>query len=131
MENYLALIITAMLSLGAGAVVMWVVINNLQKTKANSIIKEAEEKAEVMKKDRLLEAKEKFLQLKSEHDKEVSQRNQQILKEENKLKQMENTLKQKIESSQINFYFKLISSKNYLVITYIFYQCITLLIAIA
>jgi ribonuclease Y len=100
MENYLALIITAMLSLGAGAVVMWVVINNLQKTKANSIIKEAEEKAEVMKKDRLLEAKEKFLQLKSEHDKEVSQRNQQILKEENKLKQMENTLKQKIESSQ-------------------------------
>jgi ribonuclease Y len=100
MENYLALIITAMLSLGAGAAVMWVVINNLQKTKANSIIKEAEEKAEVMKKDRLLEAKEKFLQLKSEHDRDVTQRNQQILKEENKLKQMENTLKQKIESSQ-------------------------------
>ena len=89
-----------MLSLGAGAAVMWVVINNLQKTKANSIIKEAEEKAEVMKKDRLLEAKEKFLQLKSEHDRDVTQRNQQILKEENKLKQMENTLKQKIESSQ-------------------------------
>jgi uncharacterized pyridoxal phosphate-containing UPF0001 family protein len=43
MENYLALIITAMLSLGAGAAVMWVVINNLQKTKAHSIIKEAEE----------------------------------------------------------------------------------------
>ncbi len=100
MENYLALIITAMLSLGAGAAVMWVVINNLQKSKAQSILKEAEEKAEVMKKDRLLEAKEKFLQLKSEHDKEVSQRNQQILKEENKLKQMENTLKQKIESNQ-------------------------------
>ncbi len=100
MENYLALIITAMLALGAGAAVMWVVINNLQKSKAQTIIKEAEEKAEVMKKDRLLEAREKFLQLKSEHDKEVSQRNQQILKEENKLKQMENTLKQKIETSQ-------------------------------
>ncbi len=100
MENYLALIITAMLSIVAGAAVMWVVINNLQKTKANSIIKEAEEKAEVMKKDRLLEAKEKFLQLKSEHDRDVTQRNQQILKEENKLKQMENTLKQKLESSQ-------------------------------
>lgn len=99
MEIYLVVII-AMLALGAGAAVMWVLQNNLLKSKSQTILREAEEKAEIMKKDRLLEAKEKFLQLKADHDKEVTQRNQQILKEENKIKQMENTLKQKMESYQ-------------------------------
>ena len=99
MEIYLVVII-AMLTFGGGAVVMWVVNNNLLKSKSAQIIKEAEEKAEVMKKDRLLEAKEKFLQLKAEHEKDVNSRNAQILKEENKIKQQENTLKQKLEAAQ-------------------------------
>jgi len=54
----------------------------------------------VLKKDKLLEAKEKILQLKAEHEKEALNRNQQLLKEENKLKQLENSLKQKIENTQ-------------------------------
>lgn len=99
MEIYLV-IIFVMLSLGAGAAVMWVVNNNLSKSKSAQIIKEAEEKAEVIKKDKLLEAKEKFLQLKAEHEKEVNQRNANILKEENKIKQQENSLKQKLENAQ-------------------------------
>jgi ribonuclease Y len=82
MEIYLV-IIFVMLALGAGAAVMWMVNNNLSQSKAAQIIKEAEEKAEVLKKDKLLEAKEKFLQLKAEHEREVNQRNAQILKEEN------------------------------------------------
>lgn len=99
MEIYLVVII-AMLTFGAGAAVMWVVNNNLLTAKAKQIVKEAEEKAEVLKKDRLLEAKEKFLQLKAEHEKDVNARNAQILKEENKIKQQENTLKQKLEAAQ-------------------------------
>ncbi|MCG9881559.1 MAG: ribonuclease Y, partial [Bacteroidia bacterium] len=99
MEIYLVIII-AMLAVGAGAVAMWVVNNNLSKSKAAQIIKEAEEKAEVLKKDKLLEAKEKFLQLKAEHEKEVNQRNAQILKEENKIKQLEQSLKSKIDNTQ-------------------------------
>jgi ribonuclease Y len=94
------LIIIAMLSLGAGAAIMWVVNNNNLKTKSVQIIKDAEEKAEVLKKDKLLEAKEKFFQLKSEHDKEVNNRNAQILKEENRIKQIEQSLKQKTEAAQ-------------------------------
>jgi ribonuclease Y len=41
---------------------------NIEKKNAN-IIKEAEEKGEVIKKEKILQAKEKFLQLKTEHDK--------------------------------------------------------------
>ncbi|MFY8190572.1 MAG: ribonuclease Y, partial [Bacteroidia bacterium] len=99
MEIYLV-IIFVMLALGAGAAVMWMVNNNLSQSKAAQIIKEAEEKAEVLKKDKLLEAKEKFLQLKAEHEREVNQRNAQILKEENKIKQQEQSLKSKMENSQ-------------------------------
>jgi ribonuclease Y len=99
MEIYLV-IIFVMLSLGAGAAVMWMVNNNLSQSKSAQIIKEAEEKAEILKKDKLLEAKEKFLQLKAEHENEVNQRNANILKEENKIKQQEQSLKSKMENTQ-------------------------------
>jgi len=93
-------IIIGMIALGTGAAVMWALNNSMMKNKATAILKEAEEKAEVLKKDKLLEAKEKILQLKAEHEKEALNRNQQLLKEENKLKQLENSLKQKIENTQ-------------------------------
>lgn len=93
-------IIIAMVALGAGAALMWALNNSILKKKAEALLKEAEEKAEVLKKDRLLEAKEKSLQLKAEHEKEVMARNQQLLKEENKLKQLEQSLKTKIENQQ-------------------------------
>jgi ribonuclease Y len=79
---------------------MWMVNNNLSQSKSAQIIKEAEEKAEILKKDKLLEAKEKFLQLKAEHENEVNQRNANILKEENKIKQQEQSLKSKMENTQ-------------------------------
>ncbi len=99
MEIYLVVILV-MLGLGAGAVTAWVLLNNMQKSKATQIVKEAEEKAEMLKKDKILEAKERFLILKAEHEKEVNLRNQNILKEENKIKQQEQSLKQKMENSQ-------------------------------
>ncbi|MCA0426825.1 MAG: ribonuclease Y [Bacteroidetes bacterium] len=99
MEFYLVIII-AMVALGVGAGLMWVLNNTLLKNRSTEIIKEAENKAEILKKDKLLEAKERFLQLKAEHEKEITARNQQILKEENKIKQQEQSLKQKLENAQ-------------------------------
>jgi ribonuclease Y len=99
MEIYLV-IIFIMISLGVGAGIMWVVNNNILKSRSQEIIREAETKAEILKKDKLLEAKERFLQLKSEHDKDITNRNQQILKEENKIKQQEQSIKQKLENAQ-------------------------------
>lgn len=93
-------IIIAMVALGVGAALMWVLNNSILKSKAQAILNEAQEKAEILKKDKLLEAKEKSLQLKAEHEKEVLARNQQLLKEENKLKQLEQNLKTRIENVQ-------------------------------
>jgi len=66
--------------------------------KVKSIIKEADQEAEHLKKKKLLEAKEKFLQLKSEHEKEVSHRNNTISQKENTLRQKEQSVNQKLEN---------------------------------
>lgn len=62
---------------------------------AQQIVNEAEIKAENIKKEKQLEAKEKFVQLKSEYDKNVQQRNQKINDAENRVRQKEQSLNQK------------------------------------
>ena len=70
------------------------------KSRYDTIIKEAETEAEVIKKNKLLEVKEKFLNKKSELEKEVALRNLKIQQAENKLKQREMMLGQKNEELQ-------------------------------
>ena len=70
------------------------------KSKYDSILKEAETEAEVIKKNKLLEVKEKFLNKKADLEKEVSLRNQKIQQAENKLKQLELVLNQRQEEIQ-------------------------------
>ncbi|EGF52785.1 ribonucrease Y [Bacteroides clarus YIT 12056] len=70
------------------------------KSKYDSILKEAEAEAEVIKKNKLLEVKEKFLNKKADLEKEVSLRNQKIQQAENKLKQRELVLNQRQEEIQ-------------------------------
>ncbi|WP_418916064.1 ribonuclease Y, partial [Alistipes ihumii] len=47
---------------------------------------------EMIKKERILQAKEKFIQLKSEHDRAVNERNQKIAQSEQRAKQIESNL---------------------------------------
>ncbi|MFW5890385.1 MAG: ribonuclease Y [Marinilabiliaceae bacterium] len=84
----------------AGGGVAWVLIYKVFKSRSKKIIREAEAEAEVIKKDKILQAKEKFLQLKAEHEKEINARNSKILAAENKLKQKENNFSQKMEELQ-------------------------------
>ena len=65
------------------------------EARANSVIKEAELKAENLKREKLLEAKEKFVQLKADHDRDVLERSKKINESENKIKQKENSINQK------------------------------------
>ncbi len=80
-----------------GALVGYTLFRYVMKNKYNSILKEAQEEAEVIKKNKLLEVKEKFLNKKADLEKEVAQRNQRIQQAENKLKQRELMLNQKQE----------------------------------
>lgn len=69
------------------------------QNKVKKILKDAENNAEILKKNKLLEAKEKFLQLKAEYDQEVNTRNNTINQRENSIKQKEQSLNQKLENA--------------------------------
>lgn len=69
------------------------------QNKVKKILKDAEVNAEILKKDRMLEAKEKFLQLKSEHEQDVTTKNNAINQRENTLKQKEQSLNSKLENA--------------------------------
>lgn len=57
--------------------------------------REAEVEAELLKKNKLIEAKEKFIALKSEHEQQVQERNTKVQEREVKLQQREMQLNQK------------------------------------
>ncbi len=65
------------------------------EAKANSIIKEAELRAETLKKEKQLEAKEKYVQLKADYDRDVLERNKKIVESEARTKQKELAINQK------------------------------------
>ncbi|TCZ73656.1 ribonuclease Y [Flaviaesturariibacter aridisoli] len=64
---------------------------------ARNLIKEAELRAETVRKEKEVAAKERFVQLKSEHDKEVNDRNRKLADAEGRIKQKELQLSQKTE----------------------------------
>jgi ribonuclease Y len=70
------------------------------KHRGKNIIKEAEAEAEVIKRDKILQAKEKSLQIKAEYEKQVNARNSKLLLAENKLKQRDAELARKLEEAQ-------------------------------
>jgi ribonuclease Y len=106
-QTIISISIAAGASLAVGSLLTWVLMRksnqNLEakaKEAADKIIKDAETKAELIKKDKMMEAKEKFFQLKSEHEKSIAEKDKNILAAENRIKQKENTLNQKTEQVQ-------------------------------
>ena len=106
-QNLIILIVSDVVALILGLFIGWFILKRSIKAKesvagdkAKAIIKEAEAEAEVLKKNRILEAKEKFLQLKTEHDKAIIEKDKNINIAENKIKQKEAALAQKIEQTQ-------------------------------
>ena len=62
---------------------------------AANLIKKAEEEAEVMKKNKIVEAKEKFIALKLEHDNSVREQDKRLQQQEQRLQQREQQLNQR------------------------------------
>jgi ribonuclease Y len=84
----------------AGGVISYFFIQKALKKKTDGIIKDAKAEAEVIKKDKILQAKEKFLHLKSEHEKQITQKNQKLMAFDNKIKQKEANFNQKFDDYQ-------------------------------
>jgi ribonuclease Y len=103
----IGIVITALLSLAIGGGMAAFIIKKTTKEKedvaeqkARQILKEAENQAEIVMKNKILEAKEKFLQLKSEHEQMISEKDKNAIIAENRIKQKEQALSQKIEQTQ-------------------------------
>ncbi|HMP86380.1 MAG TPA: ribonuclease Y [Lacibacter sp.] len=102
MEPIIMYVIIAAIALVAGIVAgKFIFAKNTQKRteeaeeQAKKIVKEAEMRAETIKKEKALEAKEKFVQLKAEHDREILDRNRKINDTENRIRQKEQSINQK------------------------------------
>ena len=83
-----------------GGVIAYFILQKALLRKSANIIKEAESEAEVIRKDKILQAKEKFLQLKAEHEKYINEKNNRIAQSENRIKQKESSISIKLEEAQ-------------------------------
>ncbi len=87
-------------SLLVGTGVAFIIMNVVVKRKSNNLIKEAEVEAEMIKQQKILQAKEKFLQLKEEHEKLINEKNSKLNQRENEVKQKDFAVSQKMEEVQ-------------------------------
>lgn len=104
MGDTVTILIAASVALGVGILIGRVLLQKVNKQatldleeKGKQIVKEAELKAESIKKDKIFEAKEKYLKLKSEFEEEANRKKNQIISNENKLKQREGNLNKQHE----------------------------------
>ena len=98
------IIIIALAALILGGVVGFIVTSTVLRKavtkEEQNLLEEAKEKAEVIKKERILQAKEKFLQMKDEHEKACNERKRELQKIENKVNQMQQVANQKNDELQ-------------------------------
>ncbi len=99
MDNIYIIIVGIAAFIAGAGIAFFLKIKSL-KNKADKILKEAEAEAQVIKKEKILQAKEKFLQLKSEHEKYIAEKNSKISVIENKQKQRESSLNQRRDELQ-------------------------------
>jgi ribonuclease Y len=97
MINEIIIAFSALIVSGFATYLLW---NRLLSKKKEAIIREAETEAEVILKEKILQAKEKFLQLKTDHEKMFNEKNNRMIQAENKLKQRETAFSQKFEEVQ-------------------------------
>lgn len=93
----MGIVIGIIVGLLIGAVAAWYVTGKMANSKAQNILSDAEKDAEVIKKNKLLEAKEEALTMKAELEKQANQRSSRLQVSENRLKQREMSLTQRQE----------------------------------
>ncbi|MBR5854582.1 MAG: ribonuclease Y [Paludibacteraceae bacterium] len=91
MDTTILNILIAILALLLGAGICYL----LFRFAAKGILRKAEEEAEVIKKNKIVEAKEKFIALKLEHENHVRQAEQKLHQQEQRVQQRDQQLNQK------------------------------------
>jgi len=92
-----SIVFGAVSGLVIGAVLMFVVLDRMMKTRKSTIIAEATKEGEAIKKDKILQAKEKFHQLKQDHERKVNEENRKLQSRSDSCSSKEKTLTRQIE----------------------------------
>ena len=85
--------LAAVVAVGCYILVTNFVTKNTIRTRREAAIKEAEAEGEMIKKEKILQAKEKFIPLKSDYDRQVNERNAKLKEREQAIRQNENSIK--------------------------------------
>jgi len=100
MELIIYAVVALIAGVGGGYILATTALRKSIESKSAQLVKDAESESEVIKKEKMLQAKERFLQLKTEHEKSISQRNNEVGQAENRVKQKESTLAQRLEETK-------------------------------
>ncbi len=90
-------IVVGVIGIVIGAVIAWYLTGKAANSRAQNILSDAEKDAEVIRKNKLLEAKEEIISMKAEAEKQANARTSKIQITENRLKQREMSLNQRQE----------------------------------
>ena len=104
-------IVPIIIGIVIGLAIGYVVAKILEKTKATKILrntkkeatlllKEARVEADILKKDKILQAKEKFIELKSEHEKVIITRDKKIADAEKRIRDKESQVSQELDKNK-------------------------------
>ncbi len=93
-------IIAGLVGAAVGVIASTTFLRKALEKKSLQVVEEAREKGEIIKKEKILQAKEKFLQLKTDHEKSINEKNAILHKAENRLKQREQSYNQKMDDFQ-------------------------------
>ncbi|MDA3944455.1 MAG: ribonuclease Y [Bacteroidetes bacterium] len=100
MEEIIIYLLLVIAGSAAGGLVTATILRKAVTKKSELLLEEAKEKAEVIKKEKILQAKEKFIQLKSDHEKMISEKNREIQRTESRLQSKEQQFTQKMDDFQ-------------------------------
>ena len=100
MTSILIYVIVAVAALAIGAVVTTLISRNMAHSRANIIIDEAKKEAELIKQNKLLEARNEQRDIIAEAEKQANQRMQKIQSAESRVKQRELQLNQQQSENQ-------------------------------
>lgn len=98
--NIIIYVSIAVIALAIGVTVSMIVQRNIARSRANRILEEARKEAEVIKKNKLLEAREEELKIIGDAEKQATQRMQKVQQTESRLKQRELQLNQQQSENQ-------------------------------
>lgn len=92
--------VALVVGLAVGYLVTSTALRKAVTKEAEACLQEAREKAEVIKKERILQAKEKFLEMKNEFEKTTNEKKREIQKNENRVNQLQQQVSQQKDEVQ-------------------------------